>query len=107
MARYSGNRQYSERHTVLSNVNDILDLIAENSEGVFEFRPQVYNQFNRFFISYFSNRKDDDLSVVGREVSKDKVEINVSESEVSKTSDVPGFKVSKPVKSQEKKIVTS
>jgi hypothetical protein len=53
----------------------------------------VYNQFNRFFISYFSNRKDDDLSVVGREVSK--------------TSDVPGFKVSKPVKSQEKKIVTS
>lgn len=83
------NRQYSERHTVLSNVNDVLDLITENCDGVFEFRPQVYNQYNRFFIGYFTNRKDDDLSVV------------------TTNSDVSGFKLPKDVKSQEKKIITS
>jgi hypothetical protein len=74
------NRQYSERHNVLNNVNDILDLINENSEGVFEFRPQVYNQFNRFFVNYFANRKDDDLSVIMDKITSTKVETKIKTS---------------------------
>ena len=56
------NRQYSERHTILQNINDINDILIENEHGVFEFRPSVHKRFNQIFVKYFENRQDDDLS---------------------------------------------
>ena len=59
------NRQYSQRHEILKQINDIGDLLTENEDNVYEFRPSVYQKYNAFFIKYFEERKDDDLSVVG------------------------------------------
>jgi hypothetical protein len=54
------NRKYAERHTILNSVKNIDSILYTNGDGVFEFSDTA---FNAPFISYFEERKDDDLSV--------------------------------------------
>jgi hypothetical protein len=62
------NRKYAERHTILNSVKNINDILYKNPDGVFEFSDTA---FNAPFIRYFDERKDDDLSVEEKDISKE------------------------------------
>ena len=54
------NRQYVERHALITTPHDIRKIIKINSDGMYEWiNPQIWNPI---LLMYFRNRHDDDLS---------------------------------------------
>jgi len=56
-------RQYSSRKANMDGVADVLDVVREDSQGIFEFRPgEVPRRINDSLCRYFIDRHDDDIS---------------------------------------------
>jgi hypothetical protein len=57
-------RQYYDRYkhfmeAVPGSVTDIRDLVVENSDGVWSWRPEYRNTMNKMMLHYFAGRNDD------------------------------------------------
>jgi hypothetical protein len=71
------NRRYADRHTILESTEGIDTIISTNEEGVFEFKPVVFETWNKLFTFYFQERNDDDVSPKEEVTSEIKIPVEV------------------------------
>jgi hypothetical protein len=56
------DRQYENRHLLLSDEDEITNIIKINRDGVYEWTDKYKAKLNELFYNYFVSRKDDNIS---------------------------------------------